>query len=269
MTGIGFHPSPIAERRPPTPGPSQADRVSPRAAVPGRAEPPGCAIAVSIGAGSLGAVLCPGRGIVQAPPVAPHARDRGGQRGRGSGDDPETGRAQESPDHVTVPFLPTVGRLNQLEDLRPRRRLESRRHSAPAPATSRFSCGTRCRRPVGPNRSTLIIHPASARPGRRPADWRPPSVLERPDRLRVPRRKAQPHRGELAFPDGQHNEVLGRQATARPHWTHQHRLEGAIPAHSETKGAEGQQQFLDRRSQKAAGSRLAVNAKPRCVFPIR
>jgi hypothetical protein len=47
-----------------TPSPSEAHRVPPRAAVPGREEQPGWAVAVSIGAGTVGALLCPGRGVV-------------------------------------------------------------------------------------------------------------------------------------------------------------------------------------------------------------
>src|SRR4051812_17922118 len=59
-------------------------------------------VAVSIGTGTMGTVLCPGRGVVHPPPVASHARDRVGQRGGEPSNDPKAAGAQEPANDFTL-----------------------------------------------------------------------------------------------------------------------------------------------------------------------
>ena len=63
-------------------------------------------------------------------------------------------------------------------------------------------------------------------------------------------------------PRVQLNEFLDKQATAQRLSTHQHRLEGGIPALSETKGEGGGRQFMDRRSSETVGFCPAAIARP-------
>src|SRR5262249_28793395 len=61
------------------------------------------------------------------------------------------------------------------------------------------------------------------------------------------RTKAQRYRQKPPWPEGQLDESLGRQATVQHLSTNEHRLEGAIPARSETRGAGVAKQILDKR----------------------
>jgi len=80
-----------------------------------------------------------------------------------------------------------------------------------------------------------------------------------------------PHRSRshrvLPGPRAQLNESLDKQAIAQRLATDQHRLEGAIPALSETKGAGGAPQFVDRRSLPSVGFCPAGIARPCLASP--
>src|SRR5271157_944301 len=87
-------------------------------------------------------------------------------------------------------------------------------------------------------------------------------------RLREPRIQAQRHRQKPLWPGGQLNEFLGRQAALQQLSTDEHRLEGAIPAPSETIGAEVAEQIVDRRSRPTVGFCRLAFTKPTAAAPL-